>query len=195
MEKAQGFQKLLEKFPPLEEGFATQLEARCDFTLLDKHAALTHHSAKGGRIYFLIQGSLIRNIVTSKGRLKTVMFHTESFMDFFKDCGFGLAHAEIRSEIVANEKSVVLSVDFDFLNNYLKTDLKLLEFYNQKTEKTLNELDLLRNFQLGLTSKEYLCYLQSNYGFLFLRFPAQHIASFMGITNVWLSKLMSQASF
>lgn len=123
------------------------------------------------------------------------MFHTESFCEFFKSYDTVYFHQKTNYEIIANEKSIVISLDFDLLMNKMTNDLQLLQFYTHETEKLFVTVDLFRNFQLPLTSEEYLEWLYQNYSFLFQRFPAQNIASFMGITNVWLSKLKSKMRF
>ncbi|MGL5235395.1 MAG: hypothetical protein ACRC8Z_11730 [Empedobacter falsenii] len=120
------------------------------------------------------------------------MFHTESFCEFFKSYDTIYFHQKTNYEIVANEHSIVIAIDFDILMNCLKDNLEFLQFYIHETEKLFINIDLFRNLQLGLTSEEYLEWLYQNYAFLFQRFQAQNIASFMGITPVWLSKLKAK---
>jgi hypothetical protein len=192
MDKATAFQLLLEKLPPLSPGFAAAFEARCELMILERNELLVRFQSSARKMYFLLSGSLIRNIMTSKGKEKTVLFHTESFLDILK-C-HDAVHLNITTvyEIIANERSVVVAIDYDFLLQNSLNDLTLAGFYLKKTEEALLMLNLFRNFHLGLTSEEYLKWLHENHAFLFQRFPAQNIASFMGITNVWLSKLKSK---
>lgn len=192
MDKAQGFQILLRKLPPLDGEFAALFEAKCELITLEKNEMLVKFQSIARKMYFIIEGSFIRNIITSNGKQKTVFFHTTNFCSFFKCYDSVYFNTETTYEIVANEKSVVLAIDFDFLFEHIQADLALLQFYNKRTEELLVILDQFRNFQLGLTSEEYLVWLQANYGFLFQKFPAQNIANFMGITNVWLSRLKSR---
>lgn len=195
MDKATSFQLLREKLPLLNEEFAPLFEEKCELVILERNEPLIRFQSSSRKMYFLISGSLIRNIITSKGQEKTVLFYTESFLDILK-C-HDAVHLKTRTiyEIIANEKSVVLAVDYDFLLQSSLNDLTLARFYLKKTEEALLMLNLFRNFHLGLTSEEYLRWLHEDYAFLFQRFPAQNIASFMGITNVWLSKLKAQMIF
>ncbi|MCL1667106.1 cyclic nucleotide-binding domain-containing protein [Elizabethkingia ursingii] len=196
MDKNQYFQKLADKLP--EDGkneFVTKLSDKCDVHVLNKNESLIAFQSNNRKIYFIAEGSFVRNIITSKGEEKTVMFHTDSFCEFFKSYDTIYFHQKTAYEIIANEKSVVLAVDYDFLMQEMQNNIKFLQFYIHKTEELFLAIDLFRNFQLGLTSEEYLKWLYENYSFLLQRFPAQNIASFMGITNVWLSNLKSKITF
>ena len=196
MDRTQYFELLVSKLSQQDNiDFISRLESKCDILTLDKNEPLIAFQSNNRKIYFIAQGSFIRNIITSQGEEKTVMFHTESFCEFFKSYDTVYFHKKTNYEIKANEKSVVVSVDFDFLFQQIQNDIKLLQFYTHETEKLFVNIDLFRNFQLGLTSEEYLKWLYENYPFIFQRFASQNIASFMGITNVWLSNLKAKLIF
>ncbi len=196
MDKTQYFELLVNKLPRQDNSdFVSRLESKCDILTLDKNEPLIAFQSNNRKIHFIAKGSFIRNIITSRGEEKTVMFHTESFCEFFKSYDTVYFHKKTNYEIKANEKSVVISVDFDFLFQQIHNDIKLLQFYTRETEKLFVNIDLFRNFQLGLTSEEYLKWLYENYPFIFQRFASQNIANFMGITNVWLSNLKAKLIF
>ena len=177
------------------DSLVSKIEKKCEIISLERNEPLIAFQSNNRKIYFIVEGSFIRNIITSRGEEKTVMFHTESFCEFFKSYDTVYFHKKTNYEIKAIEKSVVIAVDFDFLFQQIQNNIKLLQFYTHETEKLFAHIDLFRNFQLGLTSEEYLKWLYENYSFLFQRFPGQNIASFMGITNVWLSKLKAKLTF
>ena len=196
MDRTQYFDLLVSKLSRQDNSdLISRIESKCDILTLDKNEPLIAFQSNNRKIYFIAQGSFIRNIITSQGEEKTVMFHTESFCEFFKSYDTVYFHQKTNYEIKANEKSVVVSVDFDFLFQQIQNDIKLLQFYTHETEKLFVNIDLFRNFQLGLTSEEYLKWLYENYPFIFQRFASQNIASFMGITNVWLSNLKAKLTF
>lgn len=196
MDKTKYFELLIRKLPEsADSGFIKNLEDKCEILSLDKNEPLIAFQSNNRKIYFIAAGSFIRSIITSSGEEKTVMFHTESFCEFFKSYDTVYFHRKTDYEIKANEKSVVIAIDFDFLFSQIQNDLKLLQFYTHETEKLFVNIDLIRNFQLGLTSEEYLKWLYENYPLIFQRFASQDIASFMGIANVWLSNLKSKLSF
>lgn len=171
MEITQYFKLLVDKLPQQNNtDFISKLESKCDILMLDKNELLIAFQSNNRKIYFIAQGSFIRNNITSRGEEKTVMFHTESFCEFFKSYDTVYFHKKTNYEIKANEKSVVISIDFDFLFQQIQNDIKLLQFYTHETEKLFVNVDLFRNFQLGLTSEEYLKWLYENYPFIFQRF-------------------------
>lgn len=193
MDKEKYIQLLLSKLPQTENNnFLTEFNQRNELITLNKNESLIHYQSIDRKIYFVAEGSFIRNIISSRGEEKTIMFHTESFCEFFKSYDSIYFHTKTNYEIKANEKSVVIAVSFDFLYEQILLDINLMQFYLKKTEELLVIIDLFRNFQLGLTSEDYLIWIYKNYNFLFQRFPSQNIASFMGITPVWLSKLKSK---
>ncbi|MBZ4191912.1 Crp/Fnr family transcriptional regulator [Niabella beijingensis] len=192
MDKAIYFSTLTNKLPLADKNTLQQLEENCSVLTLNKGEQIIKYQANNKRIFFIVSGSFIRSIITSRGEKKTIMFHTEHFCEFFKSYDTIYFHHKTDYEINANEKSIVLAFDFDFLFQQVQNDIHILRYYTHKTEELFATIDLFRNFQLGLTSEEYLQWLYEKYSFLFQRFPAQNIASFMGITPVWLSKLKAK---
>ncbi len=193
MEKAAYFKVLRDKFPVNDDDpFLSALEQRCTVLKLEKNELLIRYNDDNKKMFFIVSGSFIRSIITSRGEEKTVMFHTEGFLEFVKAYDTVYFHEKTNYEIKANEKSVIIAFDYEFMYQAVSKQLNLLAYFCEKTEELLTTIDLFRNFQLGLTSDEYLGWLYENYSFLFQRFPAQNIASFMGITPVWLSKLKAK---
>lgn len=193
IEKAAYFKVLREKFPVNDDDpFLAALEQKSTVLKLEKNELLIRYHADNKKMFFIVSGSFIRSIITSRGEEKTVMFHTENFLEFVKAYDTVYFHEKTNYEIKANEKSVVIAFDYEFMYQAVSGQLDLLRYFTHKTEELLTTIDLFRNFQLGLTSDEYLAWLYENYSFLFQRFPAQSIASFMGITPVWLSKLKAK---
>ena len=88
--------------------------------------------------------------------------------------------------------SVMLSIDFETIYHFILQDLELLQYYTHQTEELFMYTELFRNNQMGLDARGYMEWLYEHFSFLFQRFPAQAIASFMGITPSWLSRLKAQ---
>lgn len=163
---------------------------------IKKNDKLIKFQERNKKIYFIVEGSFIRNLITSRGETKTIMFHTETFQEFFKSYDTIYLHRKTDYELIANENSVIIEFDYLFLySEIIIKNKELTLFFIEKTEERLLHLDNFRNFQLGLTSEEYLKWLYENYPFIFQRFTSQNIASFMGITNVWLSNLKAKLTF
>ena len=168
------------------------LQEKATIIHLDKNELLVKYQDLNKQLFFVLEGSLIRNLITSRGEEKTIMFHTERFNEFFKSYDSVFLYKNTDYQVKANENSILLSVDFVSLYKVISSDLEYLNYYTHKTEELLMSIELFRNFQLTLTSEEYLKWLYTHYPFLFQRFSSQSIANFMGITNVWLSKLKAK---
>lgn len=161
---------------------------------LARNDALIEYQSGQRKLFFVVSGSFVRNIITSRGEEKTVMFHTEAFHPYIKSYDVVYQHSKTTYEVKANEPAVVIELDYALIERYLTEDSVLLRYFTEQTEALLSTFDTLRNYQLGLTTEEYLDWLQRHYAFVFERFPAHRIASFMGITPVWLSKLKKRHS-
>ncbi len=193
MENHSHFKTLRLKFPVADnDPFLEEFEQRCAVIEIKKNETLITHQADNRKMFFIVSGSFIRNIISSRGEEKTVKFHTDGFHEFVQAYDTIYFHEKTNYEIKANEKSTVIAFDYDFLYQRVKLNLELLVYFTERTEQLFTTLDLFRNFQLALTSEEYLAWLYRHYNFLFQRFPAQNIASFMGISPVWLSKLKAK---
>lgn len=138
------------------------MKDKSDILILEKNETLITFQLSDRKIHFIVSGSFIRNIITSRGEVKTVMFHTEGFCEFFKSYDTVYFHQKTNYEVKTNEKSIAVSIDFDLLTGQMKNDLELLRFYIKKTEEIFVTIDLFRNFQLGLTSEEYLGFQGNN---------------------------------
>ncbi len=85
MEKADYFKVLRNKFPVNDDDpFLVALEKKCTVLKLEKNELLIRYHADHKKMFFIVSGSFIRSIITSRGEEKTVMFHTEDFLEFVK---------------------------------------------------------------------------------------------------------------
>lgn len=187
------FLALRNKLPLIDnDPFLTAFKEKCRIIEVEKNEILIRYQTDNKKMFFIASGSFTRSIISSRGEEKTIMFHTDSFHEFMKAYDTIYFHQKTNYEVRANEKAVVIVFDYEFLYKEVMINHPLQSYFLQKTEELLTTLDVFRNFQLGLTSEEYLIWLYDNYGFIFLQFPAKNIASFMGITPVWLSKLKTK---
>lgn len=144
------------------------------------------------RLFYILKGSVITNYISGSEEPRTIMFHTEEFLPFFKSYDSFFMKEHTRYEMVANEPTVMLSIDFEPVYAFMQQDLELLQYYTHQTEELFMYTELFRNNQMGLDAKGYMEWLYEHFAFLFQRFPAQAIASFMRITPSWLSRLKAQ---
>ncbi|KRT17842.1 hypothetical protein ASU31_00665 [Pedobacter ginsenosidimutans] len=159
---------------------------------LRKNQKLVEYQNQSSAMSFIFKGSLVRKIINPRGEKRTIMFHTDGFHEFIKSYDSIYFHNHTDYEVIANEPTTIVSFDYLKIMEIVRSDLRLLNYFTEKTEELLMTLDLFRNYHLSLTSEEYLRWLYRNYNFIFLKFPSKEIASFMGITPVWLSKLKAK---
>lgn len=139
-------------------------------------------------IYILLEGSLIRNITTSDGVTKTVMFHTFDFLPIVTSIDNYFFKTTTEYDIIANENTNVLEVHFDLFNYLIEQNHSLAIFCTNYMIKKYYITEVFRNNLISKTPKQFLQFLYSEYPFFFQKFSSYNIASFMGITPEWLSK-------
>ena len=82
MDNVKHFKVLRDKFlVDDDDPFLAALEKRCTVLTLEKNELLIRYHEDNKKMYFIVSGSFIRSIITSRGEEKTVMFHTESFLE------------------------------------------------------------------------------------------------------------------
>jgi hypothetical protein len=146
------------------------------------------------KAYYILKGSCVRYIITSKGDEKAIMFHTEDFMPILGNVYINSENSVVSYLVKANEKTEIAALDLSLVFKWGTADIAYVQFTGKNAIKYFSIQNQLQNHLTGLTSKEFLVWLIKNYGFIFQRFTSQDIANFMGITPVWLSTLKSELS-
>lgn len=184
------YRQLFERLPAFQnQDLMNFIQENGNIISLKKNETLVRYQEKNKKLYILVQGSFLHNLITPQGEEKTIMFHTEDFVSFFKSYDAVFLHKKTDYTLKANENSKVIALPFEALEKLISSDLEYLNFYTQETEKLLIITQQFNNFRLALTTEEYLQWLYNEHRFLFKRFSAQNIANFIGITPIWLSKL------
>ena len=174
------------------EEFCEMMMSKSCLVEVAKGEKVNDFQSKNKRLFYILQGSVMTNYVTDNNETRTIMFHTEKFLPFFKSYDTFFLKEHTHYEMIANEPTMMLSIDFEPFYQYVLNDLVLLQYYTHQTEELFMYTELFRNNQMGLDAKGYMEWLYEHFRFLFQRFPAQAIASFMGITPSWLSRLKAQ---
>lgn len=189
----QNYEQLKAIFPTfLNSQFYEVLERHTEIKVIKKGEYLVDYQSLSKKLFILIKGAVMTDFVARNGEKRTIMFHTEEFCPFFKSYDSFFLHKHSSYEMRAIEQTIVAVINFEYLYEYIQQDLEILQFYTHATEELFMITEQLRNNHLTLTSEEYLAWLYDHFPFLIQRFPAQNIASFMGITPVWLSKLKAK---
>lgn len=156
---------------------------------ISKNDILIPQGKLANDVYYIVQGSFLKNVIAFDGEIRTVMFYTDSFFNFMV-CSDSYVNGEETSyTIVANEDAVVLKIPQSFVKKTLEQSSSFARFYAHYHEQSYSYFEQTRDKLLTLTSEEYLKWLYENYQFIFNTFPSKSIASYIGISREWLSKL------
>lgn len=189
----QYYDKLIAKLPKFDnEEFYEVLDRCTEIEVVEKGHQLINFQSLSKKLFVIIEGAVMTDFIARNAEKRTIMFHTEEFCPFFKSYDSFFLHKHSSYEVRAVERTVVGVINFEHFYQYVLSDLEVLQFYTHATEELFMITEQLRNNQLTLTSEEYLEWLYDHFPFIMGRFPAQNIASFMGITPVWLSKLKAK---
>lgn len=140
-------------------------------------------------VYLILAGSFVRTVITNAGELKTIMFHSASFQYFMTPIDSFLIGKKTQFSLTANEKSQVLEIPYQFIQDSIETSSRFYKFYTNYIEASYLLAEQFKIMYLTLKTDQYLEWLYMNHRHLFLTFPSASIASFMDITPVWFSKL------
>lgn len=142
--------------------------------------------------YFISQGSLIKKVITTEGKERTVMFHTTNFYFFTGFYDTFLSGKTSIFNIYAQENTILLKFKYSDIEYWRKTSTSFLRFNVNYIEEFHVAIQILRAKNITLTPKKYLKWLFENYPDFFKTFSSKAIASFMGISPVHFSNLKKE---
>lgn len=184
------YESLRQAFPPtVEDLLIEDYITNSRIIYIQKNELLAPPGSIVNKLFFIVKGSFVRNVLTSDGDEKTVMFQSESFFNFLAATDSFLK-AEVTEYLIrANEDSIVLETNQDYILKLFDENINLFKFYAFSLSEIYLVSERFRNKYLALTSEEYLRWLYEHYPLLIQNYPSKNIASFMGISREWLSKL------
>lgn len=186
------YDRFISFFPPsLNEEIKQQIKAQFSYKIVKKGDILFDQNSTEKKGYFLLQGSCVRYIITPLGDEKAIMFHTENFLPIVGNMLFENDKNLLTYSVKANENTEIIEMPFG-IRDFTINDAEYNDFARTLALHYLAVQNQFQNHLVGLTSEDFLKWLLSNYGFLFNRFRSKDIASFMGVTPVWLSTLKAK---
>jgi len=165
------------------------IREKANLVELKKGEILLKESSTDTKAYLILKGSCIRFIIKLNGDEKAIMFHTESFMPIIGNIYVGSQNSAVSYLIKANENMEVIEINTSFIFKSDLTDKAYFQFAVKNALHYFSMLNQIQNHLIGLPSEEFLKWLMNEHGFIFQRFSAKDIASFMGVTPTWLSLL------
>ncbi|TCD05924.1 Crp/Fnr family transcriptional regulator [Pedobacter frigidisoli] len=183
--------KLNKRIP---EDFLQDLQKNAQLVEIDKGDILFSNQAKQNRTFVIVAGSLIRFVNTPGGEDRATMFYTETFFPIVGNNFAEIKASSLAYYIRANENTKLVEFKQDFAISCIEKypSLAKMMFLNMVDYFQIHYL--IQNHLVALTSIDFFQWLMEQYGFIFMRFQSQDIASFMGITPAWFSKLKRKAN-
>ena len=139
---------------------------------------------------FVISGCTKTFYVDKEGQEHIVMFSIEDW--WTSDMGSFITQTPADFNVQCLENSELVLFSYDIIEDLYKEIPKLERFFRQIIEKGLvaSQKRIVRNF--SLSAKEQYLYFREQYPKIEQRIPQYMIASYLGITKEFLSKIKSQ---
>lgn len=184
------YQQLLNLIPKnisseLKEAFRN----RTTFRELKKGETLFDEKQLDNKLFYITKGSCVRFIVTPQGNERAIMFHTESFIPVIGNMYLNSDNSWVSYSLKANETTELIEFRSDFGYEWQQKDKVFSLFLLQRSAEFLSTINQLQNHLIGLDSETFYQWLIEKYPFILQRFMSKDIASFMGVTPVWLSNI------
>jgi|GEM_PF-2559641 len=167
----------------------TALRERGKHVELDRGDILINENPQNPKIYYLIKGSCIRYIVTPEGDERAIIFHTEDFLPVIGNMYVNSENSWVQYIVKANEHTELIELNSSFGFEWQKKDPAFSLFIYQKSVEYLSIVNQLQNHLIGLKSEMFFEWVLKKHPFIVQRFLSKDIASFMGVTPVWLSNI------
>jgi CRP-like cAMP-binding protein len=169
--------------------FYSELEQNCEIIDLKKGDILTRLGDTNNQVYYIINGSIARKVITLNGSEKAIALQSDNFLPFITclDSFFNQDKSEYLLQ--ASTKATVLKIQYPFIKKSLKSYPSFFKFYNSYIEQYLFFSEMIRTRQLSYTKEDLIVWLMKNYPSLIRDFPSKEVADYIGVTPEWYSKL------
>lgn len=178
----------------LPEEFLQELQKNAKLLELKKGEILFSNVMKRNITFVIISGSLVRFISSPEGEDRAAMFHTETFFPMIGNNFAEIQDSSLTYYIKANENTKLVEFKLDFAVSCIEKYPFLAKTNFLNTLQYFQTHYLIQNHLIALSSLDFFQWFLTHYGSIFNRFQSQDIASFMGITPAWFSKLKRKAN-
>ena len=158
------------------------------------HFPKGHYLVRQGEIclydYFVLKGCLRSFYIDPKGNEHTMMFATENW--WITDLGSFINRSPAIYHIQCLEASEVIVIDLNQLNQLFTQIPKLERLFRLLFQNAYIAFEKRIVNRMSLSARDQYLNLQKQYPFLEQRVPQYMIASYLGITKEFLSKLRGE---
>ena len=143
-------------------------------------------------VYIVLKGLLRSYVTTSSGEERTVLISKEKMRAASVSSILRGESSEISVE--ALEQSHILVIDSTKFNKLIKSEMKLALFMIEGMLYFLDDAMERLHFFTVLSPEERFIKLREKFPDLIQRVPQKHLASYLGITTVSLSRIKSRVA-
>ncbi len=180
----------LKKKHHFNDNFSADLVSQFKIEKLDKQTTILHAGERWNKIYFIEQGLLRLYYCTENGKEFNKGFFAENSLVW--PIAPSARHSKSLFSIDCVENSRVLWMPFCEFQDQLKQHNIWPSFALPYAENLADQKFLREHQFLVNDAKSRYLHLKQELGDIFERLPDYHIASYMGITAIALSRIKSQ---
>jgi len=178
----------------VSECFMQDVMQHSKVVTIKKNDYLSEAGKKQDCVFFIAKGCLSMSIITEEGEEKVVGLYAENNIDIVV-CPDSFAFNRISDyQLRAREDSIIVIYPKAFQDELLSKYPEFVKFCNEETGYMYSVNLEIHDHMISYSKKNFLDFLQKNSSYIFQKFPEKDIASFMGITPEWLSKLFRKIS-
>lgn len=144
---------------------------------VDKNEIIVDVGKVNNQVYYISQLSLTRKVISPNGEPITIMPQHADFMPFISCIDSFYSNSE------------TLKINYSFIKNSFIRYPEFFQFYYEYFEQLYLMTEQFRTKQLSLGKKKYMSWLYLNHPDFFQIFSSKDLASFIGVTPEWFSKL------
>lgn len=186
--------KKIEMYVPISDETMDEIESQLEEMHLKKQETLVHYGDANRNLFFVMSGSFEISFVLSDGSKKTIWFFMDDLFDVATCPDTLIMEVPTTYEITALENSKVLKIGYQTIQDIFDRNLHLYKYKAEAIANDLMVMNEIRSRVAVLKPIEVMEYLEQNFPMLIKRIPAKNIASLMGITPEWYSKLRKKAN-
>ncbi|MEM7486777.1 MAG: hypothetical protein AAF348_16335 [Bacteroidota bacterium] len=179
----------IEKSFSMNDDLWEDLQKKAKKKVVKKGEVLISYSSNQQIISCIVAGSFEMSLINANGDQKTIWFFFDDLFDVAVCMDSYFLKEPTKYEITALEDSVVFQITKS-TNDLWRSKFPLFNQYYQ--DSIIGDYIIsteMRNYMVAHTPKEFIVYLKEHYPIFFERTPSKRIASFMGVTPEWYSKL------
>lgn len=148
------------------------------------------YGQKSNKIYFILKGAFITKAWDEEKQIeKTISFNINSFHPFLMNPEVYFSNSVSEKCIQAISDSTVMWFYKSDLEKISSKNKRFSQYYNKMIITGLIAENQIRTKLLTYSPKKFYSYLVNNYPEIIQNIPSKHIASFLGISDVWISNL------